>query len=120
MTPLYAALFGLAFGSFAAAALQRVVRGESLNGRSHCDACRRVLRPWELIPVISYLILLGRCASCRTAIGVHAPLVEATCATAFVAAFVLLSPAAAVAVSASFVAMVAGLSVARQKRGVQR
>lgn len=119
MTLVYAALFGLAFGSFANAAIARVPRCESLNGRSHCDGCNRALHAWELLPVVSYVILRGRCASCRTPIGVRTPAIEALCGAAFVAAFSLLAAPAAVAASGAFVPIVVALGVAIERNSVR-
>ena len=44
---------------------------------SHCPACGHRLRPWENIPLLSWLLLRGRCAHCATAISARYPLVEA-------------------------------------------
>ena len=44
---------------------------------SACPNCGHKIRPWENIPVISYLLLGGKCASCRTSISIRYPLVEA-------------------------------------------
>lgn len=44
---------------------------------SRCPSCNRPIRPWENIPVISYLILRGKCAGCKTPISIRYPLVEA-------------------------------------------
>jgi leader peptidase (prepilin peptidase)/N-methyltransferase len=118
VTLVYAALFGFAFGSFVNAAVERIPRRASLNGRSHCDSCKRPLRAWELVPLLSYIVLRGRCASCGASIGVRAPAIEALCGVAFVAAFWALAAPAAVAVSAAFVAVVIALGVALEKRGV--
>ena len=43
---------------------------------SHCPYCQHAIKPWENIPVLSYLFLKGRCASCKTAISIRYPLVE--------------------------------------------
>lgn len=48
--------------------------------RSACPHCRHVLRAWENIPVLSYLLLRGRCRSCKTPIGARYPLLELACA----------------------------------------
>ncbi len=119
MTLLYAALFGLAFGSFVNAAVDRVPRGRSLNGRSCCDACGRTLRWWELIPVLSYALLRGRCATCDAGISIRAPLVETACGAAFAVAFAALAPAAAVATCAAFVAIAMAIGILIEKRGVR-
>ncbi|MCW2269719.1 MULTISPECIES: prepilin peptidase [Pseudomonas] len=47
---------------------------------SQCPQCGHRIRPWENIPVLSYLLLRGRCSSCRSAISVRYPLVELGCA----------------------------------------
>ncbi|MDH5544124.1 MAG: A24 family peptidase [Gammaproteobacteria bacterium] len=44
--------------------------------RSHCPHCKRVVRAWENIPVLSYVMLRGKCAGCGTAISVRYPLIE--------------------------------------------
>ena len=118
MTLVYAALFGLAFGSFVNAAIERIPRRESLTGRSHCDGCSRPLRAWELIPVLSYAVLRGHCASCGAAIGLRTPLVESLCAAAFVAAFWSMDARAAIAACGAFVAVAVALGVALEKRSV--
>jgi len=54
---------------------------------SQCPQCAHRIRPWENIPVLSYVLLRGRCSCCRTAISARYPLVELGCAvmTVFVA-----------------------------------
>ena len=120
MIVTYAALFGLAFGSFINAAIDRIPRGRSLNGRSACDGCRRVLRAWELVPVLSYIILRGRCSSCGASIGARTAIIEAASAAAFAAAFAELGIAAATATCAAFVVCVIALGVAATRRGARR
>ncbi len=44
---------------------------------SHCPACKAAIRPWQNIPVVSYLLLGGKCANCGTAISLRYPLIEA-------------------------------------------
>ena len=64
-----AGVLGAVVGSFLGAALVRLPKGESVvSGRSRCDGCGRVLRPLELIPILSYAALRGRCRVCRSAI----------------------------------------------------
>ena len=48
--------------------------------RSHCPQCRRVLQPWENIPLLSYALQRGRCRGCATRISMQYPLVELTTA----------------------------------------
>jgi len=59
------AVLGAIVGSFLGAALIRLPRGEPIvAGRSHCDGCGRTLGPLDLVPVVSFLILRGRCRTC--------------------------------------------------------
>lgn len=51
---------------------------------SHCPQCKKTLKPWHNIPVISYLVLKGKCAYCRIKISVRYPLVEILCCVASV------------------------------------
>lgn len=44
---------------------------------SHCPACKKIIRPWHNIPIVSYLILGGKCAFCHARISFRYPLVEA-------------------------------------------
>ncbi len=88
MAPLLvlAGVLGLAVGSFLNVVIHRVPRGESLiRPASHCPNCDRPVRPWEIVPVLSWLALRGRCAGCKTRISVRYPLVEAATAALFVA-----------------------------------
>ena len=68
-TALAAGVLGAIVGSFLGALLVRLPKGESVvTGRSRCDGCGRVLGPLELVPVVSFLVLRGRCSACRAAI----------------------------------------------------
>ncbi len=72
-----AGLLGLAFGSFLNVCLSRWPQGESVIWpRSHCRNCGRTLAGWENIPVLSWIILGGRCRTCKAPIGWRYPLVE--------------------------------------------
>lgn len=72
-----ATLLGLLLGSFYNVCIHRYVSGESiLFPPSHCPHCNQRLRFWELIPVLSYLLLRGQCARCHKPIHIRYPLVE--------------------------------------------
>ena len=74
---LFAALAGLAFGSFLNVCITRWSADESvLRPRSHCRSCGRTLTWWENVPVVSWLALRGRCRTCKARIGWRHPLVE--------------------------------------------
>lgn len=75
---IFAGLLGLAFGSFLNVCLSRWPAGESIVApRSHCRHCEHTLAWWENVPLLSWLILRGRCRGCRAWIGWRYPLVEA-------------------------------------------
>jgi leader peptidase (prepilin peptidase)/N-methyltransferase len=82
--PPVAALFGLVIGSFANVCVHRLPRRESVvTPPSRCPACSALIRPFDNVPVLSYLALRGRCRSCRTPISIRYPLVEAANAALF-------------------------------------
>ncbi len=71
-------LLGLAFGSFLNVCIDRLPRGRSiLRPRSHCPVCKTVLAARDLVPVLSYLLLRGRCRYCTAAIPKRVLFVEA-------------------------------------------
>ncbi len=57
-------IFGSVIGSFLNVVILRLPRGQSLGGRSGCPRCGRGLLPWELVPLLSFLFLRGKCSSC--------------------------------------------------------
>jgi leader peptidase (prepilin peptidase)/N-methyltransferase len=74
---IFAALLGLAFGSFLNVFLTRFPEGESIvSPRSHCRNCDHTLAWWENLPLLSWILLRGRCRTCRKWIGIRYPLIE--------------------------------------------
>jgi leader peptidase (prepilin peptidase)/N-methyltransferase len=81
---VFAALFGAFIGSFLNVVLRRVPRGESIvRPGSHCPSCGAPLHAYELVPVLSWVALRGRCRTCGVRISVRYPLVELGCAALF-------------------------------------
>ncbi len=72
-----AAGFGVIFGSFLNALLFRFNTGKGMGGRSRCMRCNHTLSAFDLVPILSYAYLGGRCRYCGTAISWQYPLVEA-------------------------------------------
>jgi len=69
--------FGLIVGSFANVVIHRLPLGESVVfPSSRCPKCRAAIRPWQNLPVISWILLRGRCASCREPISMRYPAIE--------------------------------------------
>jgi leader peptidase (prepilin peptidase)/N-methyltransferase len=81
-------LAGLFIGSFLNVVIYRLPRGETVVwGRSYCPACGRALAWYDLIPVLSYLFLRGRCRYCRLPISLQYPLVELVTGVVFTTLF---------------------------------
>lgn len=79
-------VLGALVGSFLNVVIHRLPLGESLvTPGSHCPRCGAPVRPWQNVPVLSWLALRGRCAACGTAISARYPLVEALTAAVFAA-----------------------------------
>ena len=72
-----AGLIGLAIGSFSTVLAARWPSGGSLvSPRSHCTSCRRTLTPLELVPVLSWVALRGRCHGCGGRVSWRYPAIE--------------------------------------------
>jgi leader peptidase (prepilin peptidase)/N-methyltransferase len=83
---LLAAPFGLLIGSFLNVVAYRLPRGESLvKPRSRCTSCGEEVRPYDNVPVLSWLLLRGRCRHCRASISARYPAVELATALVFAA-----------------------------------
>ncbi len=89
-----AALLGLALGSFAACAGHRLARGGSVlsPARSHCPACGHPLSWHENLPLLGWLLLGGKCRSCKTPIPARYPLTELASALYALAAAAVFGP----------------------------
>ncbi len=86
----YVFVLGLLLGSFYNVVGIRIPIHETLLGRSHCPECQRTLSWWELIPIVGYLVLRGKCKSCGKHISVKYPLMELATAGLFAFSFVIL------------------------------
>jgi len=71
-------LFGLLLGSFLNVFLFRFQTGRGFWGRSYCARCATTLNWYDLVPVLSFLLLKGRCRFCGVKISMQYPLVELT------------------------------------------
>ena len=80
-------IFGLIIGSFLNVVICRLNTQRSFGGRSACMSCQNKLCFYELIPLISFFVLRGRCRSCKTKISLAYPLVELTTGIIFAGLF---------------------------------
>jgi leader peptidase (prepilin peptidase) / N-methyltransferase len=70
-------LFGLIIGSFLNVCIYRIPRGKSIAlPRSRCPRCEAPIKPYDNIPVLSYILLRGKCRACGNPISFQYPLVE--------------------------------------------
>jgi len=82
--PIILFILGLAIGSFLNALIYRLHTGESvLKGRSKCPHCQHELAWTDLVPVVSYIALRGKCKYCQKPISFQYPLVEIICGISF-------------------------------------
>ncbi|WP_130807161.1 prepilin peptidase [Senegalia massiliensis] len=70
-------LTGIIIGSFLNVCMYRIPKGKSINyPPSNCTSCGEKLKPWDLIPILSFLFLKGRCRYCNKKISIIYPIVE--------------------------------------------
>jgi leader peptidase (prepilin peptidase) / N-methyltransferase len=79
-------ILGALIGSFGNVVIYRLPAKKSVVWpRSSCPKCGHMIRPWENIPILSWLFLRGKCSNCKNPISLRYPLIEALTATGFVA-----------------------------------
>jgi len=70
-------VLGLIVGSFSNVCIYRIPRNESvIYPASHCPKCRSKIKPIDNIPLLSYILLKGRCRNCKSKISIQYPIVE--------------------------------------------
>ena len=103
----FATILGLIVGSFLNVCIRRVPQGESIvYPGSRCPVCLTPLQPWENLPLVSYLLLRGRCRSCGEKISWVYPLVEALTGLSFYLLFARYGPSWAFLVNAVFLCLI--------------
>jgi leader peptidase (prepilin peptidase)/N-methyltransferase len=103
----FAGVLGALGGSFLNVVAYRLPRHESLvTPASHCTRCGTPVKPYDNIPVLSWLLLRGHCRKCSAPISVRYPLVEALTAVLCVGAVLAHSSAAQIALSVALILIV--------------
>jgi leader peptidase (prepilin peptidase) / N-methyltransferase len=103
-TATFAGVLGAMIGSFLNVVVYRLPRRESLvRPGSHCCSCGAAVRPYDNIPVVSWLLLQGRCRNCSAAISPRYPLVEALTALLCVGAALAGGSAATIVLNVAFI-----------------
>lgn len=83
---------GVIFGSFLNALLFRFNTGKSMGGRSRCMGCNHTLHALDLVPILSYVYLRGKCRYCGARVSLQYPLVEAVAGVLSIKIFFLFYP----------------------------
>ncbi len=84
---------GLAIGSFFNVCIYRIPRNKSLVfPASNCPNCKKSIKPYDNIPILSYIILKGKCRYCKKSISIRYPIVELLTAVLFAAAALKFGP----------------------------
>jgi leader peptidase (prepilin peptidase)/N-methyltransferase len=110
--PAVFGLVGLLFGSFLTVVIHRVPAGESVvRPRSRCPVCGAEIRSRDNVPVLSWVLLRGRCRACGERISAEYPLVELATATLFAAAASLVDPIYAAGLAAPFLGIMLAVAV---------
>ncbi|HUB74630.1 MAG TPA: prepilin peptidase [Solirubrobacteraceae bacterium] len=103
----FAGVLGAVFGSFLNVVVHRLPRHESLvRPASHCTSCGAPVKPYDNIPILSWLLLRGHCRVCGARISARYPLVEALTAALCVGAVLAHHTAAAIALSIALILLV--------------
>ncbi len=103
----FAGVLGAIVGSFLNVVVHRLPRHESLvSPASHCPRCGTPVKPYDNIPILSWLLLRGRCRSCGESISPRYPLVEATTAVLCVGVVLAQDTAAGIALGIALILIV--------------
>jgi leader peptidase (prepilin peptidase)/N-methyltransferase len=106
------AVAGLLFGSFVTVLVHRLPRKESVVGpRSRCPRCGTLIRAVDNVPLVSYLLLRGRCRSCGARISAEYPLTELATAILFAGAGLVIRPVWAAAIVAPFLGVMLAVAL---------
>jgi leader peptidase (prepilin peptidase)/N-methyltransferase len=104
---VFAGVLGAIVGSFLNVVAYRLPRHESLiTPASHCPGCGTAVKPYDNIPILSFMLLRGRCRSCSAPISPRYPLVEALTAALCVGAVLAHRSAAGIALSVALILLV--------------
>ncbi|MDP4143036.1 MAG: prepilin peptidase [Bacillota bacterium] len=87
--PIFTVILGLLIGSFLNVCIFRIPKEQSISyPPSHCMKCGNRIKPYDLIPVVSYIFLKGKCRYCGEKISMRYPLVELTTGLLYLAVYI--------------------------------
>ena len=112
MLNVFSIIFGAMVGSFLNVCIYRLPKEESIIWpRSHCPACKKMIRFYDNIPLISYLLLRGRCRYCKGPISLQYPLVEGVTALSSLFLIIKFGPSLSYLFYFAFVAALIAITV---------
>jgi leader peptidase (prepilin peptidase)/N-methyltransferase len=112
MLSIISIILGAMIGSFLNVCIYRLPKEESIIWpRSHCPACKKTIRFYDNIPLISYLLLRGRCRYCKGPISIQYPLVEGVTALSSLFLFMKFGPSLSYLFYFAFVAALIAITV---------
>lgn len=118
-TAIFAGVLGAVVGSFLNVVVYRLPRHESLvRPASHCPACGVTVKPYDNVPVLSWLALRGRCRNCSAPISARYPLVEALTALLCVGAVLAGGSTATIALNVAFILLLVPIALIDAKHRI--
>jgi len=85
-------VIGIFVGSFLNVVVDRLPRKETIaKGKSHCEFCKKELAWYDLIPLLSFLLLKGKCRYCHKKLSLYYPIIELSTGVLFVLAYVYIN-----------------------------
>ncbi len=96
MIPLLVFLIGICIGSFLNVLVFRTKEAVSLGGRSKCRKCEVSIKAYDLIPIVSFFILKGRCRKCKDTFSGQYPAVELVAGLLFLTSYLIHSSGASI------------------------
>jgi leader peptidase (prepilin peptidase) / N-methyltransferase len=112
LSAVFAGAIGAAVGSFLNVVAYRLPRSESLvRPRSRCPKCAAAIKPYDNLPVLGWLLLRGRCRSCRARVSPRYPIVEAGTAVLAVAMVLRGGPARDLALGLALLAVLVAVAL---------
>ena len=99
-------IFGMVLGSFYNVVGERLPNNESIvKPRSHCPKCGHQLQAFELIPVISYLFLKGKCRKCKSHISIFHPIFELVSGILFMISYLVFGMSIQLIIALTFISI---------------
>ncbi len=112
-------IFGASVGSFLNVVIDRVPREQSItNPPSHCPACKRKLRAWDMVPILSYIWFRGHCRYCGAYIPLRTLVIEAATGALFLGLFLYYGGTAYWGITAFYTLILIAIAIIDLEHGI--